>query len=93
MAEIGQRYFAVLFSLWRAEAPREGCLASARRSAFFRRLARFLKLSLPLLCPINVNFRPVVVPWQRDETAAGVCAVVAAAPFDSVPARPYPKLS
>ena len=28
----------------------------ARRSCFFRRLARFLTLSLPLLCPINPIF-------------------------------------
>jgi hypothetical protein len=71
----------------------EGCFASARRSAFFRRLARFLKLSLPLLCPINVNFRPVVVPYQRDETEAGVCAVAAAAALDSAAAGPHPELS
>ena len=34
-----------------------GCffLASARRSLFFRRFARFLELSLPLLCPIIPN--------------------------------------
>ena len=60
------------------------------RSAFFRRLARFLKLSLPLLCPINVNFRSVVVPYQRDETEAGVCAVAAAAALDS---GAHPELS
>jgi hypothetical protein len=45
-------YFVSAFFPWRAVASREGCLASARRSAFFRRLARFLALSLPLLCPI-----------------------------------------
>jgi|SRR6516165_5233466 len=35
-----------------------GCFffALARRSCFFRRLARFLALSLPLLCPINLIF-------------------------------------
>ena len=82
MAEVGRRYFAVFFFL-----------ASARRSVFFRRLARLFALSLPLLCPINVNFRPVVVPQQRDETEAGVCAVAAAAPFGSVPAGPHPELS
>jgi hypothetical protein len=32
-------------------------LAMARRSVFFRRLARFLALSLPLLCPIRTQ------PW------------------------------
>jgi hypothetical protein len=36
--------------------------ASARRSVFFRRLARFFALSLPLLFPINVNLRPLVAP-------------------------------
>ena len=61
IAEVARRYFAAFFSSWRAGASREGCLASARRSVFFRRLARFLALSLPLLCPINVNLRPVVV--------------------------------
>src|SRR5437016_12502916 len=30
--------------------------ASARRSVFFRRLARFLALSLPLLFPISLTF-------------------------------------
>ena len=29
--------------------------ASARRLVFFRRFARFLALSLPLLCPISFN--------------------------------------
>src|SRR6266481_4659376 len=46
-AEVAGRYFA-------------GCcffLASARRSFFFRRFARFLALSLPLLCPIRTQ------PW------------------------------
>ncbi len=49
-------YFSAFFCPWRAGASREGCLASARRSVFFRRLARFLALSLPLLCPISLNF-------------------------------------
>ena len=89
---MGLRYFAAFFSPSRVEASREGCLASARRSVFFRRVARFLTLSLPLLCPINVNFRPLVLPWQRDETEAGVCAVAAAA-FDLVPAERHPELS
>src|SRR5438067_4288082 len=40
----------------RAAASREGCFALARRSCFFRRLARFLALSLPLLCPISPTF-------------------------------------
>jgi hypothetical protein len=38
------------------------CFASASRSVFFRRLARFLKLSLPLLCPISFNPRLHVAP-------------------------------
>ena len=62
IAQTGRRYFAAFFSPWRAGASREGCLASARRSVFFRRFARFLALSLPRLCPMNVNFRPLVVP-------------------------------
>src|SRR6266567_208106 len=33
-------------------------LASARRSVFFRRLARFLALSLPLLFPIRPQHSP-----------------------------------
>ena len=32
--------------------------ASARRSVFFRRLARFLALSLPLLFPIRPQYSP-----------------------------------
>lgn len=62
LAEVGRYYFAAFFSSWRAGASRDDCLASARRSVFFRRFARFLALSLPLLCPMNVNLRPVVVP-------------------------------
>ena len=62
IAAVARRYFAAFFSPWRVGAWREGCLASARRSVFFRRFARFFALSLPLLCPINVNSRPVVVP-------------------------------
>ena len=42
---------------------------------------------------MNVNFRPVVVAWQRDETEAGVCAVAAAAAFDWVLAGLHPELS
>jgi hypothetical protein len=62
IAEVARRYFAAFFSPWRAGASREGCLASARRSVFFRRFARFLALSLPRLCPINVNLPLIVVP-------------------------------
>src|SRR6266498_1865051 len=39
-------------------------LASARRSVFFRRLARFLALSLPLLFPIRLITRRSVAPQQ-----------------------------
>lgn len=49
------RYLPASFA-WRAVASREGCFALARRSCFFRRLARFLALSLPLLCPISPTF-------------------------------------
>jgi hypothetical protein len=42
-------------------------LASARRSVFFRRLARLLALSLPLLLPISLNLRPIVVSEQWSE--------------------------
>jgi len=39
--------------------------ASARRSVFFRRRARFLALSLPLLCPISLNPRVVCSTTQQ----------------------------
>jgi hypothetical protein len=56
-AEVAGRYFAAF------------CfdLASAMRSVFFRRLARFLALSLPLLFPIKLNLRPSVALWQWSE--------------------------
>ncbi len=60
--EIAARYFSAFFSPSRAVVPRlrgEGCFASARRSVFFRRFARFLALSLPLLCPIIPNTLPL----------------------------------
>ena len=44
-----QRYLVAFFLFF---------LATARRSIFFRRRARFLTLSLPWLCPIGVNTRP-----------------------------------
>jgi hypothetical protein len=44
-AERPRRYFAAFF-----------LLASARRSIFFRRLARFLTLSLPWLFPIRLQY-------------------------------------
>ena len=50
--EIAERYFAAFCFF----------LASARRSVFFRRLARFLALSLPRLCPIRLNLRALVAP-------------------------------
>src|SRR5438876_8650682 len=37
-------------------------LASARRSVFFRRLARFLALSLPLLFPISFKTHSLAPP-------------------------------
>jgi hypothetical protein len=46
-AGVARRYFAACFPF-----------ASARRSIFFRRRARFLALSLPLLFPINLNLHP-----------------------------------
>jgi len=60
-----RRYFPAFFP-WRAVASCEGCFASARRSFFFRRLARFLALSLPLLCPISPDLRPLVARGQRE---------------------------
>jgi hypothetical protein len=70
-------------------------LASARRSVFLRRVARFLTLSLPLQCPIGPHqtrfarkaqpFLTIVPPaidvpkMDRDRFAGGVAA--AAAPF------------
>ena len=55
IAAVSPRYLPASFA-WRAVASREGCFALARRSCFFRRLARFLALSLPLLCPISRTF-------------------------------------
>src|SRR4029077_3020831 len=63
-----QRYFAALCFF----------LASARRSVFFRRLARFLTLSLPWLCPISSKTQPlapsrhVVVFQRRPKVIAGL---------------------
>jgi hypothetical protein len=57
-AEVAGRYFSAFCFV----------LASARRSVFFRRLARFLALSLPLLFPISRNLRALVAPKQWDET-------------------------
>jgi hypothetical protein len=45
-ALIRQRYFADFFVFF---------FARASRSVFFRRLTRFLALSLPLLCPIHLR--------------------------------------
>ena len=55
IAAVAPRYLPASFA-WRAVASREGCFALARRSCFCRRLARFLALSLPLLCPIASTF-------------------------------------
>ena len=79
--EVATRYFAAF-----------AFLASARRSVFFRRLARFLALSRPLLFPIRLNLRSLVTTWQRDETEACVRAVAAAAAFDAIPALAHPEL-
>ena len=65
-AKVAARYFAV----------RCFFLASARRSVFFRRLARFLALSLPLLCPIGFKThllapsRHVVVSTKTESNGA-----------------------
>src|SRR5713101_1060295 len=75
-------------------------LASARRSVFFRRFARFLALVLPWLCPISFKahplapFRHVVVSTKtasnsksRDVTSGETEAgVCAVAAFDAVSA-------
>ena len=55
MAAVAPRYLPASFAR-RAVASRDGCFALARRSCFCRRLARFLALSLPLLCPISRTF-------------------------------------
>src|ERR1700751_6033306 len=58
------------------------CLASARRSFFFRRFARFLALSLPLLCPIGfkthllARSRHVVVSTKTESKLAADSASV-----------------
>ena len=65
-AKVAARYFAV----------RCFFLASARRSVFFRRFARFLALSLPLLCPIGFKThllapsRHVVVSTKTESNGA-----------------------
>ena len=67
-------------------------LASARRSVFFRRFARFLALSLPLLCPICLNVRLFAAPQQSDETVAGVCVRLRRTAFDAIPTPAHPEL-
>jgi hypothetical protein len=65
-AKVAARYLAV----------RCFFLASARRSVFFRRFARFLALSLPLLCPIGFKThllapsRHVVVSTKTESNGA-----------------------
>jgi hypothetical protein len=49
------RYFAAFFLLF----------ASARRSVFLRRAARFLTLSLPWLFPIELNTHPSFAGSKR----------------------------
>jgi len=82
-------------------------LASARRSVFFRRLARFLALSLPLLFPISFKThslappRHVVVSTKTGSNSwsAGVTSdeteagVCSVAAFDAIPARAHLALS
>src|SRR6516164_971077 len=81
-----QAPYLLAFFPWRAVASREGCFALARRSYFFRRLARFLALSLPLLCPIGLTFARV---WRPSNGAtgmsdmAGYAATVAVEPSGS----------
>ena len=67
-------------------------LASARRSVFFRRFARFLALSLPLLCPISLNVRLFAAPQQSDETVAGVCVRLRRTAVDAILAWAHPEL-
>ena len=62
------------------------------RSVFFRRLARFLALSLPLLFPISVNLRLLVAVWQRGETEADVCVFLRWTAFDAGSAPAHPEL-
>jgi hypothetical protein len=66
--------------------------ASARRSVFFRRLARFLALSLPLLCPIIPNTLPFTSNLKSDETEAGVCVRLERTAFDAIPTQAHPEL-
>lgn len=86
------RLFAVFLSPRRAAVPRlrdDCCVASARRSFFFRRFARFLTLSLPRLCPIIFNLHPLGAIQQRDESEVEACVfdvVAAAAAVDAIPA-------
>jgi hypothetical protein len=96
-AGVARRYFAA------------GCflLASARRSVFFRRLARFLALSLPLLFPISFKTRPlapsrhvVVSPKTGGNSKSTDVApdeteagVCAVAAFDAIPTRAHPELA
>ena len=50
-------------------------LASARRSVFLRRRARFFTLSLPLQCPIELHQTPAAWQYQEDSPlSAGNCA-------------------
>jgi hypothetical protein len=67
--------------------------ASTRRSVFFRRLARFLALSLPRLCPITLNLGPLLAIEQPDETEVCVSVLVVAAALDAIPAPPNPEPS
>ena len=64
-AGAGERYFPATFCLR---------FARARRSVFFRRLARFLALSLPLLFPIIPNTLPLtsnIKSARRTDSSCG----------------------
>jgi hypothetical protein len=83
-------------------------LASARRSVFFRRFARFLALSLPWLCPITSKTHPLapfrhvvvstktkalVVYWVTpDETETGVCVRLRRTAFHAISAPAHREL-
>src|SRR5207248_11059177 len=70
--EVRARYFFVFF------------LASARRSVFFRRLARFFALSLPLLFPIILNSVTLFLSSSRTYSGREVVdrSVAVVAPVD-----------
>jgi len=80
-------------------------LATARRSFFFRRRARFLTLSLPWLCPIGVNTRPssagskaisllqLKFRFQSHSAASATRPPIGVVCFSDDPMRAYSKVS